>query len=606
MLPDQAVAPELSAWLEGRRSKDPAHLVAARATRVGTVLAENQIFTLAGLQDYSAGKNGSLKKLFTDKKDKSVRKWLEKELAKYKPDEEMAAAAALDVDVAQRTIQEGSKLTMYDASGREKHGRWFWVEPQVAPVYNSGTIVSWGKKLKRGDCKSLELIGVSSQALMVPEPHRSRALTLTAGERQLILVAKTAELRQLWIEGCLAMLAQGTGGAGQQAAGAAGDPPTSNGDGQSSSAELPTAAANTADANGTTAGGSVGPLNFDEDDDESDYGISPGAADDMDANGGFVEQAGGAPVAGGGAMAADEGVAVAAGPGLFGVPISERGRLALAPSDGHRFLPAAIDHLARWLLDEGASCPGLFSAALDYAEVEGLASMLEASAIQGQYLDLSGESTFTGAGVLKKWFRDMPEPLLTNAVFPVFVRASTETSREECATALSPYSCTTTSCYIAPSASLSPWFVSGVWSVLTTIVVRVPRVCGCMAACRCLDVITSAVAQLPLWSSEIMNYFAALLVEFGARAAARGTEQMTVHDLAVAFMPLILRADYEDFNPALAAEAQADVPYRTQVVQMLLEEHRYSPAHHVTSPHLTPLNYPLDLSAPTPCSDLGC
>ena len=82
------------------------------------------------------------------------------------------------------------------------------------------------------------------------------------------------------------------------------------------------------------------------------------------------------------------------------------------------------------------------------------------------------------------------------------------------------------------------------------------------------------VAQLPLPNSEITNFLAVFANEVSTRAAAQGTATMTVFDLSSVLTPLILRHDDEDLDPLASMRAQEDAPYRTQVVQVLLENHR--------------------------------
>ena len=370
-------------------------------------------------------------------------------------------------------MQEKTKILMLKIDGHSKHERFF----SVNPVDKS---ISWSERPdgKKAKTERLSSATDSITACSVKPKYADRDFTIGTEENtQLLLVAETVQQKQLWVDGCQAVI-----------------------NGQITSAprigEALNRAVSSQRAMDTTPSAmvpvSVAPPELEpepepEFQDDQQLGLEPDRVD--------PELHAGAPVA-----PPNRNVSFAGGPALvesmrldstaLEPPASDQPRaseLGLASpdrvvdpmytadgvldltrgfSDGplddglgpsprpvedslfgqpvgsvrhpkaaqYKFLPAAIHELTSWLQANAASVPGLFSRESyeDRADpgVALLSSQLDED-IHGATL-YHGQQPQTVAGVLKAWLREMPEPLLTTQFFDEWVETSNATTREEC------------------------------------------------------------------------------------------------------------------------------------------------------------------------------
>ena len=93
------------------------------------------------------------------------------------------------VDEALKAVQEGSELTMYLATGKKKHSRFFWVRP-----CDNGTVqLCWGKKKGTSRHKAETLHAVLPQLDIDNAEALFREVSLTLG-----VVLSVAQALNYW------------------------------------------------------------------------------------------------------------------------------------------------------------------------------------------------------------------------------------------------------------------------------------------------------------------------------------------------------------------------------------------------------------------------
>ena len=121
------------------------------------------------------------------------------------PQEDSSAAAAAQDDASIHALEQGYSLTLYQPNGKRKHDRVFWLSN------SANGVLAWGKKKSTQPNKTGRLLGMQPEIAAVPagsrlEGQRSLGLTVVVGNAQLLVVAKDAATKRVWVDGLTAVL----------------------------------------------------------------------------------------------------------------------------------------------------------------------------------------------------------------------------------------------------------------------------------------------------------------------------------------------------------------------------------------------------------------
>lgn len=120
---------------------------------------------------------------------------------------------------------------------------------------------------------------------------------------------------------------------------------------------------------------------------------------------------------------------------VFGVPISDGPPLAYAVSiiGGQRHqLPILVFSLVEAIFRRGLDTAGIFRINGNPAAIDRLVQTYDTYPSYGDDIDLDKETIFTLCDLLKRYLRDLPEPVLSKEVWPLFVAGClTDTGADE-------------------------------------------------------------------------------------------------------------------------------------------------------------------------------
>ena len=477
---------------------------------------------------------------------KKHREWLQlviSETRRLGPDSARAQQSAQSSYDAEQplpevlAVQKKTKMKLLKVDGNSKHERFF----SVNPVDKS---ISWSERAdgKKAKTERLSTVTESITACSVKPKYADRDFTIgTEDNTQLLLVAETPQQKQLWVDGCQAVIsgqmssAPRIGESLHRAVSSASTFPVPAPEPEpepqlkleTSSepepepepeyyAEAPAAAPHrsVSFAGGPPLVESVRPDSNPTLDLFSEAALEPAPHEmsktvlDLINADGVLDLTRGLNFDDDGPL--DDGL----GPSpriledsLFGQHVASVRRPKAAQ---YKFLPAAIEDLTSWLQVHAASVPGLFSRTLYEDEADQGVALLSNQldeGIQGETL-YYGQRPQTVAGVLKAWLRQMPEPLLTAQFFDEWVQASNAATREDC-----------------------------------------------------VERVTALVAKLPLANCEILNHLTQFLNEH--IIASNTAEREVAEHLA----PLLLWSDDEELPLQ-----ESSVVHRADMICVLLEE----------------------------------